>query len=119
MPSKYILIVDDDPGVQEAIKDALEDEGHKVTLAGDGADALAQIRGGRPPDLILLDHMMPVMDGPTFVVEMQSDPALRGVPIVLLTADARADDKAAAMGVTSFLRKPLQLKELLAIVDDA
>ena len=117
MASKFVLIVDDDLGVQEAIRDALEDEGHDVAVASNGDVALRQLRSGVHPDLIVLDHMMPVMDGPTFVSEVLKDPALQGLPIVLLTADGRADTKAAAMGVQAYLRKPLRIEQLLAILD--
>lgn len=119
MAAKLVLIVDDDPAIQQAIKDALEDEGHSVAIAPHGADALGQLRSGIRPDLIVLDHMMPVMDGPTFAAEIQKDPALSHLPIVLLTADARADDKATAMGLSAFLRKPLRLDVLLDLVDKA
>jgi CheY-like chemotaxis protein len=118
MPAKLVLIIDDDLGVQEAIRDALEDEGHSVAVAGDGAIALGQLRSGMHPDLIVLDHMMPVMDGPTFVSEVHKDPALQGLSIVLLTADGRANQKASAMGVQAYLHKPLRIEQLLAIIDN-
>ena len=118
MPGKFVLLVDDDLAVQEALKDALEDEGHKVTVAGNGIAALGHLRSGMLPDVIVLDHMMPVMDGPTFVSEVHKDPALQGLAIVLLTADARADMKASAMGVNAYLRKPLKLEQLLDIIEN-
>jgi CheY-like chemotaxis protein len=116
---KLILIVDDDPEIRDALKDVLEDEGHRVVLAAHGAEALDQLRGGIRPDLVFLDHMMPVMDGPTFAAEVGQDPALRGLSIVLVTADGHASSKAQAMGVQAYLAKPLQLDLMLDLVDKA
>lgn len=116
MTDRFILLVDDDEAVRDAIKDLLEDEGHRVVVASHGAEALDCLRAGTRPDVILLDHMMPVMDGPTFAQAVQQDPALQGLKIVLLTADGRASAKASAMGVNAFLTKPVQLDQLLDVV---
>src|SRR4051794_10525054 len=115
--SKLILVVDDDPAIQEALQDALEDEGYAVSLAGNGEEALRKLRDGCVPYAILLDYMMPIMDGPTFASEVSRDPALRHFPIILVTADARAHEKAFACGLKGFLRKPLKLEELLATIE--
>src|SRR6187399_2199831 len=109
MSSRLILIVDDDAEVRDAIKDILEDEGHRVLLAVHGAEALAHLRNGARPDLIVVDHMMPVMDGPTFAAEVGRDPALKDLRMVLVTADGRAQAKASAMGLDRYLPKPLKL----------
>lgn len=114
---KSILVVDDDAEMRDALKDALEDEGHRVVVAADGAEALDRLRGGFRPDLVFLDHMMPVMDGPAFAAEVYRDPSLRGLSIVLVTADGRASAKAQAMGVPAYLAKPLQLDRVLDLVD--
>ncbi|HET6582360.1 MAG TPA: response regulator [Nannocystaceae bacterium] len=119
MKDRFILIVDDDPAVRDAIKDVLEDEGHRVEVAAHGAEALDSLRAGTRPDLVLLDHMMPIMDGPTFAEAVERDPALRGLKIVLLTADGRASAKATAMGLDAFLTKPVQLDQLLDVVAKA
>jgi CheY-like chemotaxis protein len=116
-PTKLILVVDDDRSIQEALRDALEDEGYTVDVADNGAQALAKLRGGCVPAAILLDHMMPVMDGPTFVSETSKDPSLRDLPIILVTADARASEKAFSTGLRAFLRKPLKLDELLTTIE--
>ena len=116
---KLILVVDDDPFIQEALHDALEDEGYAVIVAANGADALRKLRSGSRPDAILLDHMMPVMDGPTFAAEVRGDSSLEQVPIILITADSHAEEKAMAIGLRTFLRKPLQLDDLLSTIEAA
>jgi CheY-like chemotaxis protein len=113
---KLILVVDDDCSIQEALRDALEEEGYAVAVADNGAQALAKLRGGCSPAAILLDYMMPVMDGATFAAEANRDPALSHLPIIVVTADARDSEKAFSSGLT-FLRKPLRLDELLATIE--
>jgi CheY-like chemotaxis protein len=110
-----ILVVEDDPGILHAITQVLEDEGHPVRGAVNGKVALDMLRapGARPPRLILLDLMMPVMDGCAFRDEQLRDPALARIPVVLLTADNNAQEKAATMRITASLRKPVELQKLL------
>jgi two-component system response regulator MprA len=115
--TKVILVVDDDPSIQDALQDALEDEGYVVVLAGNGAQALDKLRGGCVPHAILLDYMMPVMDGPTFAAEACKDPSLAHLPIILVTADTRADEKAFECRLKAFLRKPLDLHDLLDTIE--
>jgi CheY-like chemotaxis protein len=117
--AKLILVVDDDAFIQDALREALEDEGYAVIIAANGAEALRKVRSGCRPDAILLDHMMPVMDGPTFAAEVSKDPGLAGMPIILITADARAKEKAVGIGLHAFLRKPLKLEELLSTIESA
>ncbi len=114
-----VLIVDDDASILEALKDALEEEGLEAVASADGADALRRLREGYRPDAILLDHMMPVMDGPSFVAELAAEPSLRDLPIILLTADLRAPSKAYALGLRAFLRKPLKIDALLEAIRGA
>jgi CheY-like chemotaxis protein len=114
-----ILIVDDDLSIQEALRDALEEEGYAVAVAANGAEALSTLRSGCRPHAILLDHMMPIMDGPTFAEEASKDPTLVTPPIILVTADARANEKAFKIGLKAFLRKPLDFEELLAVIESA
>lgn len=113
---KVVLIVEDDEGIQESLKDALEDEGYVVAQAYNGREGLDYLARERP-SLVLLDFMMPVMNGVAFCEELRKrEPT--GVPIVLLTADARADDRARELGVTAFIRKPMTIEDLLAIVEE-
>jgi CheY-like chemotaxis protein len=111
---KVVLIVEDDDGIQESLKDALEDEGYVVAQAYNGKEGLEYL-SRELPSLVLLDFMMPVMNGVAFCEELRKrEPT--GVPIVLLTADSRADERARELGVSAFVRKPMTIEDLLAVV---
>lgn len=111
------MIVDDDVDVREALADVLRDFGHEPQEAADGRAALRALKGGARPDVILLDWMMPGMDGPTFRAEQLADPELATIPVVLLTADARFDSKGGQMQVAAALSKPVNLEALLATIE--
>ena len=112
-----VLVVEDNEGIREAVAEALADAGYGVWLAANGAIAIDELRASSDlPFLILLDLMMPVMDGTQFLQEMRQDPRLSALPVVVVTADGNAIAKAAALGTHSGLRKPVQLKELLSTV---
>lgn len=111
-----VLVVEDDEAISDAISLLLEDEGHQVTQAADGHTALEALRDGERPSLILLDVTMPVMNGLEFRAEQLRDDALAAIPVVLCTADARSEERARAMGVTEWLRKPLDPIRLLQLV---
>ncbi len=110
-----ILVVDDDRDMQATIAAILEDEGFDVRVAGDGLDALAALETARPA-LILLDLTMPRMDGYAFAAELRRRGQHLGIPIVVLTADGRAGEKAARVGADGYVAKPFSLDGLLAAV---
>lgn len=113
--SNRILLVEDDEGNREALKELLEVEGYSVSTAAHGAEALALLRrGGEPPGLILLDMMMPVMNGSEFRQVQKSDPALCDIPVVLMSAGARLNDEATALGVAAVIGKPPNVDAMLA-----
>jgi CheY-like chemotaxis protein len=85
-PATRVLIVDDDREIREVLGELLRDEGFSVEAAWNGETALARLRAGFQPDVIVLDLMMPVMDGLTFRALQRSQPALADIPIVGLTA---------------------------------
>jgi CheY-like chemotaxis protein len=111
-----VLVVDDDADVRDAIKDVLEEEGYRTAEAGDGLEALSYLKLNPPPPLILLDWNMAPMNGPQFMDEFSKVPALSRVPVVLITADARAEEKAATRFV-GHLKKPLKLDDLFTLVE--
>jgi CheY-like chemotaxis protein len=113
-----VFIIDDDPDVADALACALTDEGYAVDLAHDGAHGLATLRTAQKPDVILLDLMMPVMDGYAFRAAQLQDAALRDIPVVVLTAGTPAVDGQLA-GVAALLRKPIALRELLQAIERA
>ena len=111
-----ILVVEDDFDIRLVMQLALEGEGYRVVTAGDGQEALEHLRSNELPSLILLDLMMPRMDGTDFRAVQRQDPALAGIPVVVLSADTRINEKAVAIGVESILRKPIDLDALLELV---
>ena len=114
---RSILVVDDDPDVRDAITDALGDEGYRVTGARNGREALEQLRDRTRPSLILLDMMMPEMDGWRFRMELKKEPDLAEIPVVILSAHGNVRDAALALGAADYLRKPLSIDSLLEIAE--
>jgi CheY-like chemotaxis protein len=112
---KSVFIVDDDPDICEILQDLLESYGYRVATAANGADALDKLRAGEEPCLILLDLMMPVMDGIEFRDEQLRDPALAAIPVVIVSAGGDVAAKAAAAGVEG-LTKPVDIDVLLATI---
>jgi two-component system, chemotaxis family, chemotaxis protein CheY len=112
-----ILLVEDDIDVREALAEALRDQGYAVDTAVDGVHALERLRGGARPGVILLDLMMPRMDGVEFRTAQRADPALAHLPVVLLSADARMGEKARVLDVQGAIRKPIDLAQLTAAIE--
>lgn len=112
-----ILLVEDDVDVREALVEAMRDKGYLVECAFDGQHALQVLRAGLRPDVILLDLMMPRMDGIEFRRAQRNDPALAALPVVLLSADARMDEKARSLQVQGAVRKPIDLAQLYGVIE--
>jgi CheY-like chemotaxis protein len=113
-----VLIVEDNADIQQAIVQVLEDEGYEVRVASNGREALDALRSPDIPlpRVILLDLMMPVMDGWAFRAEQVADPTLSDIPVIVLTADGNATEKVAHLDVAGSLRKPVDLLTLLGAV---
>lgn len=112
-----MLIVDDDADIRETISLALEDEGYDVVSAVNGADALRHLRESKQaPHLILLDLMMPVMDGVEFRTKQREDTHLSGIPVIVITASGNAKEKTQALEVQEIIKKPIALHTLLETV---
>ncbi|HEX7941241.1 MAG TPA: response regulator [Gemmatimonadaceae bacterium] len=109
----FVLIVDDDPDLLDVTSFVIENEGMAVETARNGQEALALLGTGRLPALVLLDLMMPVMNGWEFLAAVANDPLLRGIPVVVLTAAEHAE----VPGALEVLSKPMDLKELLRVVE--
>lgn len=107
-----LLIVDDEVAILEALMDILEVEGYAVSTASNGAEGLASVGKSRP-DLILLDLMMPVMDGQEMLRRLKDDPSLRTIPVVVMSAGRV--NKSDLHG-SHFLAKPFELDDLLDTV---
>jgi CheY-like chemotaxis protein len=110
-----VLIVDDDFALRDALCAALEGEGFSVAAVSNGEEALEYLRNGARPCLVLLDLMMPIMNGWEFRAEQRQDPELADIPVIVLSAFARSGDEE-LRGIGQFLRKPFQLSDLLAAV---
>ena len=108
-----VLVVDDSTDAVEALAQILEYEGYAVATAYDGREALDYLGGHPPPDLIVLDLMMPVMNGWELRAELAKVPAFAKVPIVVMTALAEA----AEIEADAIVAKPIDLKRLLLIMD--
>ena len=111
---KRVLIVEDDATLAAGLRETLEERGYEVETAGDGREALDRLAQGEPPAMILLDLMMPRMDGFQFLEEWRSVPDRPRVPIVLLSGVGVIPD---APGVADFLRKPVSSARLVACVE--
>lgn len=108
-----ILIVEDDDDLRTVVTDLLRQLGYRVASAINGLDALDYLRAHRPPSLIVLDVMMPVMDGVEFCRRRLRDPTLRSIPIFLFTARGQSIANISAVRV---LRKPLVVSEFIDAV---
>lgn len=114
---RRILIVDDDCDVRLALVALLRAEGFTVTEAPDGREALRILRtSGEVFGLVVLDLMMPVMNGWQFRREQQEDPALASIPVLVLSAGANVGEVAASIGAVGYIKKPINLEELLGVV---
>jgi CheY-like chemotaxis protein len=113
--SNVVLVVDDDPDILEALSEILEAEGFEIRRARNGKEALERLEPD-PPQLILLDLMMPVMDGWEFAQRMRQRPSVAGIPLIVLSADRNVGSKATDIGAVGHLAKPFELNDLLDMV---
>jgi two-component system response regulator MprA len=112
-----VLVVDDDPHIREVIVELLEDEGYAVIQAANGSEALHMLKEQAAlPSLILLDLMMPRMNGWEFREAQRQTPALADIPVVTISAHADLLSAADRLEVDEHLAKPLDIDRLLAIV---
>jgi CheY-like chemotaxis protein len=116
-PTDTVLVVDDDSAVRTALKELFETEGYAVAVAANGRAALNHLRTGLRPCVVLLDLMMPVMDGWDFRTEQLKDPVLRSIPVFILTAAGFSDATIKVQfGDIPFVPKPPPHDDLLAMV---
>jgi CheY-like chemotaxis protein len=109
-----VMVVDDDDDIRETLAGLLEDEGYGVAAICDGRQALDALEGGLLPRVILLDLMMPVMDGAEFRRAQLADPALAGIPVILKTAAGLEPIRRG--DYSEVLRKPLKIDRVLQVV---
>ena len=109
-----VLIVEDDEDLREMMAQLLTLEGFQAATVANGREALEYLHDTDKPDVILLDLMMPVMDGWEFRRQQQADPAIAPVPVIVLSA--LDQNRAATLDATAFLKKPLDFDRLLSLV---
>jgi signal transduction histidine kinase len=112
---RRILLVEDDPDIRVSLQSILTDEGFEVVACSNGREALDRLGAMPAPDLIILDLMMPVMDGWQFRIQQKNDPALAQIPVIAISADASS--KAAAIDAAAYLNKPFDHAKLMGAID--
>ena len=114
MHQSKILVVEDDDDIRDSIKELLEEEGYCIETAANGQQALAQIRVRGAPQLILLDLMMPVMDGWQFQNQLRQDPDCAQIPVIVISASKFSRQRVEA---DAFIPKPLDAGILLETIE--
>ena len=109
-----VLVVDDEFGIAELIEAVLEDEGHHVLVAVNGRQGL-ELLAQEHPNLVFLDYMMPVLDGAGVLRVMAENPALGGIPIVMMSSLPEATVAERCSGYRTFLRKPFRIAEVVSL----
>jgi CheY-like chemotaxis protein len=113
--STLVLVVDDNPEIRSSLEEVLGEEGYAVVGVADGREALDYLTANEEPRVILLDLMMPVMDGWQFRAEQKKNPKLANIPVIVISAMA---DAAQDIGAERVLSKPLSPETLLRAVKD-
>ncbi|OFZ20821.1 MAG: hypothetical protein A2X94_04695 [Bdellovibrionales bacterium GWB1_55_8] len=113
----HILLVEDDRDILESMTELLDLEGFRTDTAGNGQDALSRLENfAELPDLILLDLMMPIMDGVEFRLRQKAHPRLSSIPVIILSADGRAGNRLSREDSAPILRKPVDIQNLLDVI---
>ena len=113
--TRHVLIVEDDADIRETLADLLESEGMAVTQAEEGGAALAALGAmSELPDLILLDLMMPGMDGHAFREAQRTDPRFANIPVVVMSADPHLASYAERLAARQYVQKPFDVDQILA-----
>lgn len=115
MPTN-ILLVEDTPGIRDALAQILRQEGYQVATARDGEEALRLLRAGTPVSVILFDLFMPNLDGSGLIAELKKNPQWAAIPTVLMSADSAILAKESKYGVDAYLDKPIKLDALFSVL---
>ena len=114
---KTVMIVDDESGIRGALAGILEDEGYEVVVVRNGLEAINHLhQSDKLPCLILLDMIMPEVSGVEFLSQQHSEPALAGIPVVVMSGNLYLAQQTHILGVTDYLLKPFDVDELLSTV---
>jgi CheY-like chemotaxis protein len=113
---RRIIVVDDDVDIRESIGEVLSESGYHVALAANGREALDEL-GRAPACALLLDLMMPVMDGWELMMELRRSPQHAALPVIVVSADVNVREKATTLAADAWLRKPINIVDLLAVLE--
>lgn len=116
---KHILVVDDEQSIRELVRDILEEEGHRVTVAGNGIEALELITAGEVVDVVISDIRMPVMGGIKLLEKIRNQNPFPPAMIFVTGYSDVTNEEAFAKGAAAYLRKPMSINELVKAVEDA
>ena len=112
--NRKVMVVEDDRDIRETFRQLLEIEGYEVIVASNGKEALDLLKRTSSPCVILLDLMMPVMNGWEFLAAQKGDQQLAGIPVVVITAGGK--DKDNTLDTAGYMQKPIELQSLLDTV---
>ena len=115
-PAEVVLVVEDEPDIRAVLCETLERVGYQVATAGNGAEALEYLHREVPPSLIIVDLMMPVMDGWAFLSERNRDPNSRSIPVIVVSSQRDVEDRIAAANA-SYVQKPILVSRLIETVE--
>ena len=113
-----ILIVDDEIDIRDSLQEVFESEGYFIKTAADGYEAMHVLETEPAPNLILLDLMMPRMNGSEFYRQAQLDKRFSKIPVIVMSADRETQKKAEALGTNGYIKKPLELDEVFKKVKE-
>lgn len=118
MPSKTVLIVEDDKSIRESLSTLLEMENFLPLCASNGEAGIEILKGANLPDLILLDLMMPIMDGAQFRERQLQMSHAKDIPVIVMSADSNIVAKQNTLNAFGYIKKPLDADDLLARLDE-
>ena len=115
--AKHILVIEDAIDIQQLLADLLELEGYEVSKASNGQQAIEGLRSENLPDLIILDLMMPVMDGYQFRIQQLADDRISNIPVIVMSATRDLANISQRITATDYLSKPVDLTDLLKTIE--
>ena len=118
MSNEIVLIVEDEFAIAEVLEMALADDGYRVMIAANGRQGLERLDQDPPPDLVISDFMMPVLDGARFLHAMRETEAHRNIPCIIMSSAPEASVRRHIDGYAGFIRKPFRLADMVRLVED-
>jgi CheY-like chemotaxis protein len=117
MSNEMVLIIEDEFAIAELLEMALTDGGYRVMIAANGRQGLERLAQGPPPDLVISDFMMPVLNGAGFLHSMRETEAHRNIPCIIMSSVPEAGVRRHIDGYAGFIRKPFRLTDMVQLVE--